>query len=1048
MSCIDLNTNQTVVSLLDSICEKFPDSIALVCGEKQLTYRELYQKTEQLYTYLTYSGQLKPNSLIGLCIEAGFEMVIAIYTILKAGAAFVPIDPDLPCQRISYMIKDAGVTSILTSYKFIFDIGPAIRQSGQYIQMCFLDSPELWNSLELPLTKTVSPEFPELNSEQLAYIIYTSGSTGTPKGVMIAHRGLLNHTLASCDIYNAKQKNLKVLQFASLSFDSAMAEIMIPLCSGGTLILGSREELLPGEPLANFLIQYEVDMVIFSPSVLATLTQFKEQLSHLKIIIVGGEACPLSLAKIWVDEDTRFFNVYGPTEITIYGTMYNFNTEDTSVPIGYALPNVEVYVLDDDMKLCTRGEKGELYVGGVGVAKGYWNKSDLTRTHFLDNPYGSGKIYKTGDIVYEDPQHPGLLYFVGRADNQIKIRGHRVELEAIERVLTQHADILAAAVKAIRTASASKISEKISEKILEKILEKISDFPDNYGWNMLVAYVVARPGKFITENHIWNLLREELPSYMIPARLVFLDELPLMPNRSKVDRKALPDLPQPSYVGVSSTEIAVKIAAIFDEALQLPPFTCEPGSNFFYMGGTSLCVAYVLRAIERNFGVSVPSRLIYEYPTPSHLALVLGQLSQTRDVVVDEHLDLLAEAQLPTNIDTSIWQTPPQDKYGCALITGVTGYLGTHLLYELLRKQKYKKIYCLIRAKNDTEAWERLCKALTQYQLPTNQLWQVQAIAGDIQETYLQLPTATYNMLADDVDVIYHVAADTNFIKPYSTIKKTNVDGTANLIAFAAHRRHKALHYTSSLIIYGAAATLLGFDELSEDFDINCSLPIMSVEFGYVKAKWVAERMLYSAREMGLAVSIYRPGFISGHSQIPGIANFNDMFYRYISSCLQMGMYPDFSEKYWDPVPVDFVAEVIAHISMSGDNIGKNYNVLIPREYEIPIGEVFEVIADLGYPLQKMSPKNWLNALAAIEPKNPLHPLNSFLREKVYQNRSTILEVHERTPAFRMDNTFKAIAGSGIKCPKMDKALIRHYLPDFVRDVSKPCVSTTLSLPI
>jgi len=306
------------------------------------------------------------------------------------------------------------------------------------------------------------------------------------------------------------------------------------------------------------------------------------------------------------------------------------------------------------------------------------------------------------------------------------------------------------------------------------------------------------------------------------------------------------------------------------------------------------------------------------------------------------------------------------------------------------------------------------------------------AIAGDIQQPQLQLPTALFDKLGEEVDQIYHVAADTNYIKPDSEMKKSNVDGTANLIALAAHRRHKTLHYLSSVSVYGAVTSLLGINEVSENYDIDLSAPIMSIESAYVRAKWAAERMVRKAQEEGLAVSIYRPGFISGHRQT-GIANLNDMLYRLIRGCIQTGLYPDFPEKYWLPVPVDYVAAVIAHISLDVKHTGGNYNIVVPREQELSHVEIFEFINKLGYPLEKISPKNWLNTLSNMSPVNPLHPLISFIQEKVYQNRSTILEVHHRTPICKIDNTLRAIEGSGIQCPKIDKAQISQYLPNFVK---------------
>jgi amino acid adenylation domain-containing protein/thioester reductase-like protein len=1015
----NLQSQQTIVSLIESICQKYPENAALVLEEKQLTYGEFQQRSEHLYNYLTAQGLLKPNSLVGLCIEPSFEMVIAIYTILKAGAAFVPLDPDLPRQRLSYTITDAKLTTILTQHKFAFDVEPALRQSGLNGRMCFLDSPEVWQNEE------ISSPVPIVETDQLAYVIYTSGSTGEPKGVAIAHRGLLNLAESNHRIFNINP-GLRLLQFASISFDAAVWEIVTALCSGATLVLSQREQLLPGKPLANFLTKYQIEMLCLPPSVLATLTEFRDDLSNLKLIVVAGEACPLSLARVWASSNTAFFNAYGPTEVTVCATIHAFNPQDSSLPIGYALPNVELYVLDEELRLCNRGEKGELYVGGVGVAQGYLGKPDLTSTRFLDNLYGSGKIYKTGDVVYEDVHYSGLLHYVGRTDNQVKVRGKRVELEAIEMVLAQHPDIQTVVVQATR---ATRV--------------RSTDAPHSFGMSMLVAYIVPCQGKFLTSTHLQRFAAEQLPEYMVPVRFVFMDELPLLPNRSKIDRNALPELEQILSFASNNTDDSIKIATIFDTVLQLSPGSCQPDTNFFNMGGDSLSIAHLLHKIECEFGVSLPSRFVYEYPTALSLATAIAQHKLKCSHEVEErYIDLRAEVKLPINLDTSVWQQPAQTRYDCALITGSTGFLGAYLLYELLNKGCYQQIYCLVRAQSDNAAMVRLQETFIKYQLPTVMLSKVQAIAGDIEQPQLDLPTALYNKLGKEVDQIYHVAADTNYIKPYSAIKKPNLDGTANIITLAAHIRHKALHYVSTLAIYGALATLAGTDEVTEEFDIDKSASIISVEMGYILTKWVAERMLQSAKQKGLSVSIYRPGYICGHRQT-GVANLNDMLYRLIRGCIQMGVYPDCPEKYWIPVPVDYVAAVIAHISLDTQTMGKNYNITVPRENELSHVEIFETINNLGYRLEKISLKNWLNALSGISSTNPLFPLISFLQEKVYQNRSTILEVHHRTPVFRADNTLNGIEGTTIYCPKIDKELIALYL-EFINNVSRENIAISL----
>jgi amino acid adenylation domain-containing protein/thioester reductase-like protein len=989
MNYQNLSPPQTVVSRIDSICCKYPNHVALIHQGQELTYQELKQRAEKLYSYLKAQEKLEPNTLVGVCLEPSFEMVIAIYAILKAGAAFVPLDPDLPRQRLSYMISDAKLTTILTVRKFAFDIEPALRQSDVVGYMCFLDTLS-WDEDTLQLTT------PIVELEQLAYVIYTSGSTGTPKGVMLPHKGLLNLASSSVRAFDI-HPGTRVLQFASISFDAAVWELVTALCGAATLVLGAREEMLPGRPLAEFIAKHSIEMLCLPPSVLATLTVFRDQLSCLRVIAAGGEACPLSLAQSWVGANTRFFNAYGPTEITVCATMFEFKAESLSVPIGNALPNVELYILDEERNLCKSGEKGELYIGGVGVAQGYLGKEEMTGSRFINNPFGRGKIYKTGDIVYEDLCDRGLFHYVGRVDNQVKIRGLRVELEAIEKVLGQHPAVQATAVKV-------------------------------QGASMLVGYIVPRAGFFVTDKRLQQFAAEHLPDYMVPARFVFLDELPLMPNRSKVDRSSLPELELIEFPVTTATDNAIKIAAIFDEALQLTPGSFLPNSNFFHMGGDSLRIAHILCLIQRDFGITIPSRLVYEYPTPSDLSRLLEQL-KLKSEDINDNSDLMADAVLPSYLNTSIWHKPAEVKFETALITGATGFLGAHLLCELLLKNSYRNIYCLVRAENNIVAMQRLRATFINYQLPTVELARVEVIAGDIEQPRMQLAVTLFEKLSQNVDVIYHVAADTNYIKPYSVIKKPNLSGTANIIAFAAHRRHKTLHYLSTLAVYGAVSSFFNMDEVSEDYDIDISAPIMSVEYGYVRAKWTAERMVQTARASGLNCSIYRPGFITGNRQT-GIANRKDTFHRLVSGCIQMGVYPDLPEKYWAPIPVDFVAAAITHISTNNQYTGGNYNLTVPRISELSHVEMFEYINELGYRVEKISLKTWLKALSTLPESNPLHPLASFWQEKVYQNRSTVLELHHRSQTVRIDNTIRAISGSALEFPKFDKALVRHYLPN------------------
>ncbi|MBW4597594.1 MAG: amino acid adenylation domain-containing protein [Brasilonema angustatum HA4187-MV1] len=1008
---MDFQSDWTIISELDAICEKYPNQVALVLGEQQLTYGELHKRTQQSYDYLTTQGWLSPNSLVGLCFEPSFEIIIAIYTIWKAGAAFVPLDPNMPCQRLAYIIADAGITTILTPEKYAFNIQQSVSREKK-LNLCFIDDSVIWQkpSTSASLTK-ISPI--PVQNEQLAYVIYTSGSTGEPKGVAIAHQGLMNLAISKRNILNFSP-GLRVLQFASWTFDAAIWELTA-LCSRATLILADREQLLPGYPLARFINRYRIQVVCLPPSILGTLTPYQSELSELKIITVAGEVCPITLAHQW-SPTTCFFNAYGPTEATVCVAIYPVIPEEnyinSSVPIGYAIPNMELYVLDNEMNRCIPGVAGQLYIGGVGLAQKYINKPDLTNTCFLENPFGRGKIYKTGDIAYEDSKKPGLFHFVGRIDNQIKLRGFRIELEAIEATLTQHPNIQIAVVKAIAVNQASSETK------------------------ILIAYVVCRDGCFVLAEHLRQFTADRLPHYMVPSRFIFMDEIPLMPNRSKINRQALP-LPcfETSNISVISTNSVTKIIAIFEEILKLDSGICTESSNFFELGGDSLYIARILHAIEHEFKILIPSRLIYEHPTPISLGNLVEKLIHQENNIDDGVFDCEPKTELSFLLNTSkLGIQPTKFSYDTALITGATGFFGSHVLYNLLTRGNFKTLYCLVRADNTEIAKLKLEKAFIKNKLPKTLLQKVIPIVGDITEFKLNLSQKLWNELGNKVNHIYHCAADISYIKPLSVIQRSNIEGTKNIIALAAHGRQKVLHYVSTLAVYGATKRLLDLDVVDENFDLKLSEPIISIENAYTRTKWIAEYMVQVAREKGLAVSIYRPGFIEGHS-LTGVSNLDDTFCRLILGCIQMGLYPDFPEKYWLPTPVDYAAAALAHISLNSQNIGENYNLLPQREQELSHVQIFEVINQLGYSVQKVSPKTWLNALTMLSVDNMLYPLVSFLREKIYQDRMTILEVHAHTSICQANQTLKALQDSNIVCPQINKPFIAQYLDYLIQQI-------------
>jgi amino acid adenylation domain-containing protein len=457
----------------------------------------------------------------------------------------------------------------------------------------------------------------------LANVIYTSGSTGKPKGVMIEHRGLVNLALAQIQRFGVNH-NSRVLQFASFSFDACISEILMTFGSGATLYLAQKDALLPGQPLIEQLVKNGITHVTLPPSALAVLP--KESLPNLQTLIVAGEACPLDLVKQW-SVGRNFFNAYGPTETSVCASIGQCRPEDLKVTIGKAIANVQIYILDAFLQPVPVGVSGELYIGGVGVARGYLNRTELTAERFIPNlfyplnppltPLDKGgdesyetlkkggeqpsRLYKTGDLARYLPE--GNIEYLGRIDNQVKIRGFRIELGEIEAVLRFHPQVREAVV-----------------------LVNESDHTEN---RALVAYIVLNDPTFATQL-LREFVKQQLPDYMVPAYWLILENLPLTSN-GKIDRRALP-LPNPElhrsvdYVAPSNpTQEA--IAAIFGQVLKLEKVGIN--DNFFEIGGNSLQATQVISRLRESFALELPLRRLFEQPTVADLALAVTDIHAT-----------------------------------------------------------------------------------------------------------------------------------------------------------------------------------------------------------------------------------------------------------------------------------------------------------------------------------------------------------------------------------------------------------------------------------
>jgi amino acid adenylation domain-containing protein len=581
----DYPKDKCIHQLFETQVEQTPDAVAVIFEDKQLTYKELNQRANQLAHHLGNLG-VGPEVLVGICVERSLEMIVGLLGILKAGGAYLPLDPAYPPERLVFMLEDASVGVLLTQARLVESLP---KHQGRIV--C-LDTD--WEIIERQ-----SEENPRCNftPENLAYVIYTSGSTGKPKGVLVPHSGVSNLATAlhrACNV----QPNSRMLQFASLSFDSSVTELVMTLLAGATMVMGTRDSLLPGPCLIQLLRDFAIATVVLPPSVLAILPT--NELPALRTVIVAGEACSGDLVAKW-SSGRRFFNGYGPTECTVCTTIVECTDSKEAPPIGRPLPNTQVYILDAQKQLVPIGVPGELYIGGVGVTRGYLNQPELTAERFIPNPFSNdsgSRLYKTGDLTRYLPD--GNIEFLGRIDHQVKIRGFRIELGEIEAVLRQN--------RAVQDAV---------------VIGQEYDLNDK----RLVAYVVPSQEQIFSTSELRRYLKQKLPDHMVPSAFVRLEALPLTPN-DKVDRRALP---MPDRIRSAEETFAPPLtlfeealANIWSEVLKLDLVGIH--DNFFELGGHSLLATQVISRLRPAFGIELSLQTIFEAPT-------LGELSERLETI-------------------------------------------------------------------------------------------------------------------------------------------------------------------------------------------------------------------------------------------------------------------------------------------------------------------------------------------------------------------------------------------------------------------------------
>ena len=584
----DYPRDRCLHELLVARAERAPDSVAVQFEDKQLTYAELDKRSNQLAHFLLTKG-VGPESLVGLCVERSLEMVVGLLGILKAGGAYVPLDPAYPSDRIKYVLEDAGVKVLLTQEALL----PSLPSTSASTH-CF-DSERRWFERE-----DCTPVVTNVTARNLAYVIYTSGSTGRPKGVQLEQRSVVNF-LYSMQREPGMTRSDVLVAVTTLSFDIAGLELYLPLLTGGRLVIAPRDATVDGRLLMQLMRKSGATLMQATPTTWRVLFESGWDGDPGLKVLVGGEALSADLAKQLAQRCGSVWNMYGPTETTIWSSVYKVEGKDNKlVPIGKPIANTTFYILDSQRRPVAIGEEGELYIGGEGLARGYFQRDELTAEKFVPDPFSAipgARMYRTGDLARF--RTDGNVEFLGRIDHQVKIRGFRIELGEIEAVLEQHLRVHQAVVVARE---------------------------ENPGDKRLVAYYVPEAQGSLTAGELRKHVAKQLPDYMTPSAFVEMSKFPLTPN-GKVDRKALPAPAMKDFEAASEyvpprNETERRLARLWEEVLGITPISVT--ASFFELGGRSMLAARLFTQILRTFGKELPLSTLFRSPTVELLAKELG----------------------------------------------------------------------------------------------------------------------------------------------------------------------------------------------------------------------------------------------------------------------------------------------------------------------------------------------------------------------------------------------------------------------------------------
>jgi pyochelin synthetase len=860
---------------------------AVIAADETLTYEELLARGTAVAEWLL-QREVAPGEPVAVLMRKGWEQVVAVLGTLMAGAAYVPIDADLPVARQQELLAQAGVRRVLTQ--------PGALRPGLPLEP--QDVREV-RAEQRAVFAQCHPRMPQAALDRLAYVIFTSGTTGVPKGVMIDHRGASNTVLAINRMFEVGPGDA-MLGVSSLSFDLSVYDIFGVLAAGGTLVLPDARRGHDPVHWAQLLAAHQVNLWNSAPQLMHMLLDATAgdaaSAAGLRAVLLSGDFIPLDLPANLRERGCtgRITSLGGATEASIWSICHEIGEVDpawVSIPYGRALPNQTVTVLDAQMRPVADHVRGRIHIGGAGLSLGYLGDPDRTAQRFVTHPATGQRLYDTGDLgrYLED----GSIAILGRDDGQVKIRGHRVELGEIESVLRRHPG-LAQAVVVARTGAADT--------------------------KRLLAYVQPEPGaQDVDGEALRDFAARHLPDYMVPASIMVLERLPVSAN-GKIDYQALPDiaLMQVTDRICTAPRDAQEAAIMAVWTRVIPGLEIGVTDNFFELGGDSVLATRLVHELNAALPIGLEMHELFENLTVEALAQQARQRAGSPaagdgvpDVEPDARGGLLADAAtLLADVAAAraaidrfpAPATAPADEAGAIVVTGATGWVGAHLLVELLRSTT-SEIVCLVRG-SEGEGRDRLMTRLAQLGLELDDGWQrrIRVLGARLEAPSLGLDAPVWAELAGGARCVFHLAASASLALPYAQLRRHNVEPLHELLLLASARRRKPVHVLSPMTVCRRRVA----GELEVHLDECVHPDPQGLLTAYAQSKWVAEQVLWDAAQRGLPVRIYR----CSHALPPtagGAMKDGDTYATVLDVAARIDVLPDWPQARIHGLPVDLL---------------------------------------------------------------------------------------------------------------------------------------------